>query len=249
MRKIWIWKAGSVLLALAVWQIVAMCVGMEMLLASPVQVLKRLAVIWLESEFWSTVLFSFLRISAGFLCAFAAGILLGYLAGKLPVLEHLLWPYVITVKSVPIASFVILLLLWMNYRQLTILVAFLIAFPVIYGNVLQGVKSIDPKMKEVASVYHIPKGKRLLYIDLPAVKPFLLSASAVAIGMAWKAGVAAEIIGMIDGSIGEMLYMAKVYFQNADLLCWTIVVILLSVLSEKLFMFLLKSVCRGVERK
>ena len=241
-------KILSVAAALVLWQIVAARVGMDMLLASPVQVLARLATIWREPGFVRTVLFSFFRISAGFLAAFLAGIVLGIAAGRFSILELLLWPYVVAVKTVPIASFIILCLIWMDYHQLTVLIAFLIVFPVIYSNVLQGIKSTDVKMKELATLYRIPWVRQLVYIYFPSIKPYLISASAVSVGMAWKAGVAAEVIGIVDGSIGEMLYQAKIYFQNADLLCWTIVIILLSVVTEKLFVLLLKAFFRGVER-
>lgn len=242
------WKLLSVLLALVLWQLTAMYVGTDLLLASPIQVIARLGTVWKEPGFFSTVLFSMLRISAGFLLALAAGILLGIAAGRFRILEWLLWPYVLTVKTVPVASFIILSLLWLDYRQLTVLISFLIAFPVIYSNALQGIRSTDGKMKELASLYRIPWTRQLLYLYLPSVKPYLLSAVSVSVGMAWKAGVAAEVIGLIDGSIGEMLYQAKVYFQNADLLCWTLLIILFSLLSEKLFVFLLKLSFRGVER-
>ena len=120
----------------------------------------------------------------------------------------------ITIKSVPIASFIIMCLIWMNYSQLTVLISFLIAFPMIYSNVLQGIKSTDNKMIEVAKIYRLSLRKQLLYIYLPSVKPFIISASSIAVGMTWKAGVAAEIIGIIDGSIGEKLYNAKICKSN-----------------------------------
>ena len=241
-------KTLSVLLALAVWQIAAAAVGSDMLLASPVRVLARLASLFREPGFFSSVLFSFLRITAGFLLAFFGGIVLGFAAGKSGAVETILWPWVVTGKTVPIASFIILCLIWMDHSGLTVLISFLIAFPVIYTNVLQGLKNTDEKKKELAALYRVPWTRRLLYIDLPAIKPYLLSASSVAVGMAWKAGVAAEVIGMVDGSIGDMLYQAKVYFQNADLLAWTVVIILISVLSERLFALLLKAFFRGVEK-
>ena len=248
MSKNTLYKVLSVVLSVVLWQILAMKINMEMLLASPFDVIKRLCTIWKEPDFISTVLFSFFRISSGFLMAFAAGIILGAVAGSLRFIEVLLWPYLIAIKNVPIASFIILCLLWMNFSQLTVLISFLIAFPVIYSNVLQGIKSTDKKKKELAKLYHVPWNRRLLYIYMPSVKPYILSAGSIAVGMAWKAGVAAEIIGMIDGSIGEMLYNAKVYFRNADLLCWTLIIIILSVCSEKLFRFILKTVFKGAEK-
>ena len=233
-------KAGAVLLALALWQAVSMIVGMDMLLASPVKVLARLSTIWRESDFLSTVLFSQYRIFGGFLLAFLAGIASALLAGRFRAVEILLWPYVVTIKSVPIASFIILCLIWFTYTQMTVFIAFLIAFPVIYTNVLQGIRSTDPALSEMGKLYGVRGFRKLFYIQLPGIMPFLTSACGVAIGMAWKAGVAAEVIGVINGSIGRKLYDAKIYFQNADLLSWTVIIILLSVAGEKLFVRLLR---------
>ena len=233
-------KAGAVLLALALWQAVSMIVGMDMLLASPLKVLARLGTIWREKGFLSTVLFSLCRIFGGFLLAFLAGIGLALLAGRFRTVEILLWPYVVTIKSVPIASFIILCLIWFSYSQMTVFIAFLIAFPVIYSNVLQGIRNTDPQLVEMAKVYKVRGVRKLFYIQLPGVMPFLTSACSVAIGMSWKAGVAAEVIGVINGSIGQKLYDAKIYFQNADLLSWTVIIVLLSVAGEKLFVLLLR---------
>jgi NitT/TauT family transport system permease protein len=99
-------------------------------------------------------------------------------------------------------------------------------------------------MLEMAGLYKVRGVRKLFYIQLPGVMPFLTSACSVAIGMAWKAGVAAEVIGVINGSIGQKLYDAKIYFQNADLLSWTVIIILLSVAGEKLFVRLLRFLYR-----
>ena len=217
-----------------------MIVGMDMLLASPLRVLARLGTIWREKDFLSTVLFSVARIFSGFLLAFLIGTGMALLAGRFRTVEVLLWPYVVTIKSVPIASFIILCLIWFSYTQMTVFIAFLIAFPVIYTNVLQGIRSTDPALAEMGKLYKVHGLRRFFYIQLPGIMPFLTSACGVAIGMAWKAGVAAEVIGVINGSIGQKLYDAKIYFQNADLLCWTVIIILLSVAGEKLFVLLLR---------
>lgn len=247
-KKNIILKGLSAVFAVILWQFLAMKIEMDMLLASPVDVIKRLASIWKEPDFLSAVIFSFARISSGFLIAFVVGIILGVLAGRIKAVEYILFPYVTVIKTVPIASFIILCLLWLSFNQLTVLIGFLIVFPVIYTNVLQGIRSTDVKMRELAKLYRIPWQRQLVYIYLPSVKPYLLSACSISVGMAWKAGIAAEVIGLVDGSVGEMLYQAKVYFQNADLLCWTIIIIILSVASEKIFVFLLKSFFKGVEK-
>ena len=62
--------------------------------------------------------------------------------------------------------------------------------------------------------------------------------------MSWKAGVAAEVIGVVGGSIGEKLYEAKIYLQTGDLLAWTVVIVALSALFERAVLALLRRGCR-----
>ena len=214
-------KCIAVALALLVWQGAAMAVGLDLLLPSPWQVACRLWSVWREPGFFATVAFSLLRISGGFALGLVLGVLLAVAAGRLRVLELLLWPYVTAIKSVPVASFIIICLIWMSTRQLAVFISFLMVFP-------------------VARVYRVPFSRRLGYIYAPQVKPFLLSGCSVALGMSWKSGVAAEVIGVVGGSIGERLYEAKVYFQMTDLLAWTVVIVVCSVGFEKLVLWLLR---------
>ena len=207
-------KIAAVALALLLWQAGAMAVNLPMLLVTPVEVVKRLFTLVLEARFWRTLLFSFSRIVLGFAIAFAAGCLLGVLSGKWPLLETLLWPYVITIKTVPVASFIIISLIFFSARQLPTFISFLMVFPVIYSNVLEGIRSTDRELLEMAQVFRIPWIRRLGYIYLPHLRPVLFSACSVALGMSWKSGVAAEVIGVASGSIGEKLYESKIYFMT-----------------------------------
>ena len=234
-------KALSVALALLLWQVGATVLDLHLLLVTPLEVVKRLFTLVGENDFWRTLLFSFSRIVLGFALAFTLGCLLGVLSGKWPLLETLLWPYVITIKTVPVASFIIISLIFFSARQLPTFISFLMVFPVIYSNVLEGIRSTDKELLEMAQVFRIPWGRRLLYIYLPHLKPFLFSACSVALGMSWKSGVAAEVIGVASGSIGEKLYESKIYFLTEDLLSWTVVIVLVSVLFEKLFLRLMKA--------
>lgn len=240
--------AAAVLILLTVWQVAALAVGERILLASPLAVLSRLAVIWTEPGFFGAVLFSFIRISGGACLGIAAGILLAVAAGRFRAVEILLRPLMVTVKSVPVASFIVIALIWLSSSLLSVFISFLIVLPVIYSNVLGGIRAVPREMKETARVFHMKKFRQLIYIGLPAVKPYFISACGSALGMAWKAGVAAEVIGLPDGSIGEALYEAKVYFNSTDLLAWTIVIVLVSVGFEKLFMLLLRLLAERIEK-
>ena len=232
-------KGLAVLFALSVCQVAALFLGHDLLLVSPVRVVLRLGTLWLEPDFWQTVFFTLGRIVAGFLLALSVGSALAVAAGRVRLLEVFLWPFVVTVKAVPVASFIIISLIWLSSRQLSVFISFLMVFPVIYLNVLQGIRSADAQLLEMAAVFRVPWSRRLPYIYLPQIRPFLSSACSVSLGMSWKAGIAAEIIGIPDGSIGEKLYSAKIYLNTADLFAWKVVVVLISVLFEKLFLLLL----------
>ena len=218
-----------------------MALDMHLLLVTPLEVVRRLFTLGGESGFWKTLLFSFSRIVLGFAIAFVRACVLGVLSGKWPLLETLLWPYVITIKTVPVASFIIISLIFFSARQLSTFISFLMVFPVIYSNVLEGIRSTDKDLMEMAQVFRMGWWRRLGYIYLPHLKPFLFSACSVALGMSWKSGVAAEVIGVAAGSIGEKLYESKIYFLTEDLLAWTVVIVLVSVLFEKLFLQLMRA--------
>ncbi len=247
-RREWVYRCSAVLLALLLWQLLSALVGMELLFASPLTVLKSLGLIVISHDFLPTVGFSLFRIGLGFLAAFAAGLFFGVLAYRFRVAEILIRPYVVVFQSVPVASFIILCLIWLSYAKLTVVISFLIAFPPLYSNVLQGMKAAPADLREMASLYRVPRFRQYLYVHLPALRPFLISSCSVAVGMAWKAGTAAEVIGMVTGSVGEKLYESKLYFLTADLLAWTVVIVLVSLLCEKAVVFLLKAVFKGVEK-
>ena len=240
-------KASAVLLALLLWQLLSILVGSDILLVSPIGVVKRLFTLVLEAEFLSTVGFTLSRIAVGFLLGLVAGTLLALLAGRFEIVEILLWPYMITVKSVPVASFVVVALIWFSASGLSALISFLMVLPIIYTNLLDGIKSVDRKMLEMADVFKMPHLRRLRFIWLPYVKPFLLSGCRISLGLAWKSGVAAELIGYPEGSVGVALYYSKLFLNTADLFAWTVVIVLLSIIFEKLFLFILKRILKGVE--
>lgn len=120
--------------------------------------------------------------------------------------------------------------------------------PIIYTNILEGVHSVDAKMLEMADVFKMPFTKRLRFIWLPHLKFFALSGCKVAVGLAWKSGVAAELIGYPKGSVGEALYYSKLWLESADLFAWTVAIVIVSVVFEKLFIFLLSLFFKGAEK-
>ena len=233
-------KTGVRLWAVAVWLLVwqgaSMALGQALLLPSPLSALRRLCELALTAPFWQAVGWSGARIIGGFLLACAAGTLLAAPAAKWRAVRELLATLVAAVKSVPVASFIILALVWLNSRSLSLFISFLMVFPTVYLNVLEGIAQTDGKLLEMARVFRVPVGRTVRGVYLPAVLPYFRSAASLGLGMCWKAGVAAEVIGLPSGSLGERLYTAKVYFQTPDLFAWTAVIVLASVVFERVFL-------------
>lgn len=188
------------------------------------------------------------RILIGFLLGLVIGTALAVLSGKFAIIRTLFSPLISAMKSIPVASFTILALFWVGSENLSVLVSILICVPIVCSNMLEGIDNLDKKLGEMANVFKIPVGRRFAGVYLSQLLPYFRSASRLAIGLSWKSGVAAEVIGIPDGSIGERLFMSKIYLETADLFAWTLVVILLSFLCEKLFIFAVKLVQKRVEK-
>jgi NitT/TauT family transport system permease protein len=144
------------------------------------------------------------------------------------------------IKAMPVASFIILALLWINSSNLSVLISFLMVIPIIYSNVKLGLKSADEKLLQMAKVYQISRRKKIIAIYIPAVTPYFIAAVSVGLGFCWKAGIAAEVIGNPVGSIGNRLYEAKLYLMTEELFAWTTVIIIISILFENVVMSLLR---------
>jgi NitT/TauT family transport system permease protein len=143
-----------------------------------------------------------------------------------------------------VASFVILSLIWLESEQLSGFIAYVMVLPVIYINVLGGISSRDEKMLEMAKVFGFSPLKKLLYIYTPAVIPFFKSGCSVALGLCWKAGIAAEIIAMPRETIGVEIGLAKQYLESTTVFAWTLTVVLLSLLIEFGFSALLRKLTK-----
>ena len=237
-------RAWAVIFWLFLWQAGAMVINQRIILVSPLRVLARLAELAPTPEFWGAIGYSLVRITAGFLLGVAAGTLLAALSARFRRVEELLAPALLAIKSIPVASFIILALILFSSRNLAVLISFLIVLPVLYTNILGGIRAADPQLLEMARVFRVPLGRQLRGIYLPAVLPYFRSAVSLGLGLCWKSGAAAEVIGLPAGSVGEALYTAKVYFQTGDLFAWTAVIVAVSVLSEKLLLRLLDAAVR-----
>lgn len=183
-----------------------------------------------------------------FFIAASVSAVLAALSYRFKMIRELLTPLMLAIRSVPVASFIILVLVWFSSRSLSVLISFLMVLPIIYSSVLTGISTCDKQLIEMAAVFKMPTARRIRYIYLPQVMPFFKSGCGSALGLCWKAGIAAEVIGMPTGSIGEKLQQAKVYLDTPDLFAWTLVIVLVSLLFERMFIALLNKAERILAR-
>lgn len=213
----------------AVWQGLALWLGHGgLFLATPGQTVRALVQLVPTAEFWHRIAFSALRILAGFLLATVCGLTLGAAGARWHWFEVLVSPVMQLIRAMPVASFVILALLWVSGKNLSIVVSFTHVLPVIYAGTLVGIADTDPQLVEMARVYRLPLIRRLRYIWLPGVFPSFCESCIAAMGMCWKSGVSAEVIGLPDHSVGDALYRAKITLSTPEVFAWTLVIVLLS---------------------
>lgn len=232
-------RLAPVALWVCAWQVASLAVGSGILLAGPLDTLVRLASLLGDAGFLSTVGFSLARIAVGFALGFACAVALAFAGARWGVVRTIFSPALAALKSVPIVCVIVLLLMWVGAGSVSAVAVFLAVFPAVFFSCSEALDNVDDAMGEMLGVFGVPRVRRLLAHVWPEVLPYLLGTSRNVCGMAWKAGVAAELIGSPMGSIGERIYQAKLLLETADLFAWTIVVVVMSWLCERGFVALL----------
>lgn len=228
-------RGAAVAFWVLVWQLAAQALGHGgLFLATPWQTLQALGALLPTAAFWRRIAFSALRILAGFCLAVLAGLALGAAGSRWRAVRFLIDPVMQLIRAMPVASFVILALLWVRSANLSVVVSFTHVLPVTYAGVLAGIADTDRQLLEMAQVYRLPPGKRLRYIWLPGVFPSFSESCIAAMGMCWKSGVSAEVIGLPDWSIGDALYRAKITLSTPDVFAWTLVIVAASAVLSRL---------------
>lgn len=235
----------SLLFWILVWQAAALWLDNSLLLPSPLQTLTVLFTELLVSKaFWLSICNSVFHIALGFLLGLVIGSLLAVLSACSETIHIFLWLPIRLIRSIPVASFVVLALLWTPAGRLSIVISFLMVLPILYTHTLTAIRQLDPKLTEAAVLFRVPVWKRILQLYIPQLLPSVCSACVLASSMAWKSGIAAEIIGLSRNSIGNQLYQAKIYLLTPQLFAWTLVIVLLSIGFEGLLHFLAKLITK-----
>lgn len=219
---------------IGIWAFAAYRVGYDFILPSPLSVLKKLFEIVTEKGFFITVLYSLLRVIGGFIIGAAVGLIGAFLSFLLLPLKVFFSPMIKIVRATPVASFILIAVLWIPSGSVPVFISFLMVFPIVYSNVLTGLENTDEKLTEITRAYRFSLWKKITLLYVPSTLPYFAGACMTSLGLAWKSSVAAEVLSVTKNSIGEKLFLSNLYLESAELLAWTVTVILLSVGMEAL---------------
>lgn len=225
---------------LTVWYLLSRQVDQVLLLPSPATVLEAFCRLVQQPDFWKSIGGSLFRICFGFLLALLAGVFLAVITAQVSWIRALLSPLLHIIRAAPVASFIVLTLVWLQTDTVPTFISFLMVLPIVWVNTEQGIRQTDPQLLEMSTVYGFSFRKKLRHIYLPSVKPYLLSAAVNGLGFAWKSGVSAEVLSLPEFSIGRNLYYAKNYLETPDVFAWTGMVILLSLVLERILLTITK---------
>ncbi len=233
-----------VLIWLVIWQVLSLIVNNSILLSGPVDTVKALIELGSELSFYVSVGKTAGKILLGFLIGMCLGTVLSVLSYRFSIVKEFLSPFVSVIKSIPVVSFIIIALIWAGSSNVTIIVASVISFPIFYKNILEGLSVTDPKMLDMAKVFDMKTSKKIRYIYLPSLSSHIRSAVSLAIGMAFRGGITAEVVGQPLRSIGNGLYRAKINLATSEMLAWTFTAVLTAFLIEKLISLIVKKVLK-----
>lgn len=217
---------------IGVWYLLALAVNQELLIPTPHKTLLVLLEFAKTAKFWLSVLFSTLRIVSGFLIGVCIGALGGILSVKIKLFDTVLSPILHLARAVPVASFILLAYVWIKTNFIPVFITALMVAPIVWATTVTAIRGIDKSLVEMGQVFRLSKREILLKIKFPQIAPAFISSVVTALGLAWKSGVAAEVICYPEQSIGRLLYNAKTYLETPETFAVTIVIVIISIALE-----------------
>lgn len=233
-----------ILFWLGLWMFISWKIDKSILLPPPVDVFKRMSELLCEVSFYKTVLKSLINILLGFVLGVIFGVVCAVLCRYSNAADSLLRPAMTVIKSTPVASFIILALVFVGKKYVPTLICFMMVCPVVFGAMTNGISLRDREIMEMLEVFKVKPLKKLFTFQIPSVMPFLAEGCITSLGLAWKAGIAAEVLCTPRDTIGLKLYESKLYLETTDVFCWTLVVVILSLLLE----FMLKKIVSKIRK-
>ena len=219
---------------LTLWEILARTLDLSFIFPTVLETAEALLGLFSTLAFYRNVFFSLLRVLLGFVIGLGFGCLFAILSHSHAIGRAIISPMMSVIKATPVASFIMVLWCFIGSSPVPVVIGALMVAPLIYHNLYDALQIKDRELNEVCLVYEIKGFRKFKFLYLPKLLAFLIPSTVSGIGLCWKASIAAEIIAYTKNSIGKEIYLSKAYFEGADLFAYTITVIILSLIFEKL---------------
>ncbi|HAE42909.1 MAG TPA: ABC transporter permease [Clostridiales bacterium] len=222
----------GIVLILFFWQALYIIINRDIYLPSPLNVIRSFVQISTDKDFFAVITNTTIRVLLSFFLSATTGILFGLTCGLNKTAYEIFEPVIVLIRSTPVISVIIIALIWFKSDFAPVFAGFLMCFPVIWSNVVQGVKSTDPHLIEMSRIYKIKPTRIIMTVYLPSAKPFITAGLTTSLGLAWKVIAAAEVLSLPKYGIGSKLHDSKIYLESDKLLAWTLLIIMISYVFE-----------------
>lgn len=224
----------SILLIPVAWQLLSWQMAQPQLIPSFPDLIRALLRLVYSPGFLVSIGTTLLRACAGLLLSLAAASITAFLLNRSEAIRFLFMPWLSLLRSVPVISFILLALIFLNQEMIPLLIAFLTMYPLLTENLLKGLMNRRDSWKILARQFHLNAWNRLFQINYPQLKPYLFSGLASAVGFGWRAIIMGEVLSQCVDGIGKRMKEAQVFIDVPELIAWTLVAIVLSWLTDKL---------------
>ncbi len=224
----------GVIIWLILWEVAYLIIDQAIYLPSPLHVLKSFITLIRSKDFVRITVMSSYRVIISFIIASISALTLGFICGLKKTLFEIFEPMVILLRSTPVISVIILAIVWLPSNYVPVFSGFLMCFPIIFTNMVMGIRQTDPLLIEMSSVYQVPKFRILKDVYLPSAMSHIKSGLTNALGLSWKVIAAAEVLSLPKYAIGSKLHDTKVYLEISELFAWTMLIILMSSIFDRI---------------
>lgn len=223
----------SILLIPVAWQLLSWQMAQPQLIPSFPDLIRALFRLVYSPGFLVSIGTTCLRACVGLLLSLAAASITAFLLNRSEAIRFLFMPWLSLLRSVPVISFILLALIFLNPEMIPLLIAFLTMYPLLTENLLKGLMNRRDSWKILARQFHLNAWNRLFQINYPQLKPYLFSGLASAVGFGWRAIIMGEVLSQCVDGIGKRMKEAQVFIDVPELIAWTLVAIVLSWLTDK----------------
>lgn len=223
----------SICLLLIIWKTLSLIVDKEIIIPSPESTFREMIRISSHPNFLTAIFNTLRRAIIGFIIALGLGLSLGMLSGFYKPVYILLKPFVLINKAMPTMAMILLALIWLESEKAPILVGFVIIFPIIYENVVQGIRNVDVKLVEMMDIYDVDRFTKFKDLYIPSIRSFLHGATVAAMGLNLKIVVAAEVLSQPRISMGTSFQIERANLNTAGVFAWALITIILAAILEQ----------------